>query len=78
MHPSGLAATHPAAPLLSEWATFGCPTMTGAPWSITQMEAPIARGPHKAVLMEQAVAHFADEVMEKVSAEKHDSYIGTT
>ncbi len=68
MHPSGLAATHPAAPLLTEWVMFGCPTVTGNPWSQVQMEAAIARGPHKSALTEQAIAHFAEEVTEKVKA----------
>jgi hypothetical protein len=31
MCPSGLALQHPAAELLKEWASFGCPTRTGTP-----------------------------------------------
>lgn len=42
MCPSGLAATHPAGDLLQEWSTFGCPMMTGKPWSIQEMTAAIA------------------------------------
>ena len=69
MHPSGLNAIHPAGPpLLEEWSTFGCPTMTGALWTVLQMEQGIARGPHKSALTEPAMAHFAAEVREKVSA----------
>ena len=68
MHPSGLAATHLAEPLLTEWATCGCPTMPGALWSVIEMDAVIARGPHKSALTEQAIAHFADKVKEKVDA----------
>jgi hypothetical protein len=33
MCPSGLALHHPAADLLEEWATYGCPTKTGKAWT---------------------------------------------
>ena len=33
MFPAGRASTHPAAHVLKEWATHGCPTRTGKPWS---------------------------------------------
>ena len=68
MHPSRLTATHLAGPFLEEWSAFSCPTMTGAPWTVLQMEQAIARGPHKSTLMAPALAHFAAEVREKVSA----------
>ena len=43
MCPSGLALHHPAAPLLKEWATYGCPTNTGRPWKREEMQEAIAR-----------------------------------
>ena len=68
MCPSGLARVHPAGELLAEWSQTGCPTMTGRPWTIEEMEAAIARGPHKSALSPEAMAHFASEVAEKVKA----------
>ncbi len=66
--PVGLATSHSAGPLLNKWATFGCPTMTGRPWSTQQMEAAIARGPHKLALTAAAILHFAPKIKEKVVA----------
>ena len=66
MHPRGRAVNHPAGALLSEWATYGCPTCTGAEWTLEQMEAAIARGPHQSALVPAALAHFREEMEEKV------------
>ena len=41
--------------------------MTGRPWTIAEMEAAIARGPHKSSLSPEALAHFAQEVNEKIA-----------
>lgn len=41
MYPRGRAITHPAGPLLKEWATYGCPTCTGKNWTVEQMQAAI-------------------------------------
>ena len=68
MYPSGLAATHPAGPLLKEWSELGCPTMTGKPWTREEMVAAIVRGPHKSALSEAAILHFEQEIKEKVAA----------
>ena len=68
MCPSGLARLHPAGDLLSEWSQLGCPTMTGRPWTLAEMEAAITRGPHKSALSPEAMAHFAAEIKEKVKA----------
>ena len=46
MCPNGLALQHPAAELLKDWATFGCPTHTGTPWSKEEMWEAVTRGPH--------------------------------
>ena len=51
-----------------EWSQYRCPTNTGRPWSTAEMEAAIARGPHKSALSPEALAHFAEEVREKVAA----------
>ena len=66
MCPSGLALHHPAAPLLKEWATYGCPTQTGRPWTTAEMQEAIDRGPHRSALSKEAIAHFKAEVDEKV------------
>jgi hypothetical protein len=58
--------THPAAEMLMDWATFGCPTKTGAPWSLSELEEAIARGPHQSALSPAAIEHFAEEIREKV------------
>lgn len=67
MCPRGLALEHPAASLLQEWATYGCPAMTGKEWTRAEMTAAIARGPHESALSPEAIAHFKDEVKEKVA-----------
>ena len=42
--------------------------MTGRPRTIAEMEAAIARGPHKSSLSPEALTHFAQEVNEKIAA----------
>lgn len=66
MYPRGRAMNHPAGPLLKEWATYGCPTRTGTNWTREQMQEAIARGPHQSALVPAAIAHFPEEVEEKV------------
>ena len=66
MCPRGLALHHPAAERLLEYASTGCPTHTGAPWTIDQMRAAIERGPHVSALVPDAMAQLDDEVKEKV------------
>ncbi len=66
MCPAGLALHHPAADLLKEWATYGCPTHTGKPWTREDLQAAIERGPHRSALSDEAIAHFKAEVDEKV------------
>jgi hypothetical protein len=68
MCPTGLARAHPAGDLLYEWSQYGCPTMTGHPWTKAEMEAAITRGPHKSSLTTEAIAHFTSEVEEKIAA----------
>lgn len=68
MAPKGLATLHPAGDLLNEWSQFGCPTMTGQPWTKQEMAAAIARGPHKSALSDEALKHFELEIAEKVAA----------
>ena len=67
MCPSGLALHHPAAHLLTEYATLGCPTNTGRNWSVREMQAAIDRGPHVSALDPDAMLQLQSEVAEKVS-----------
>ena len=67
MNLQGLALRHEAANILSDWAQFSCPTCTGRDWSLTEIEAAIARGPHQSALEPDALAHFEEEVTTKVN-----------
>jgi hypothetical protein len=62
---SRLALDLPAAPLLKEWATYGCPTCTGRPWTKDEMQEAIDRSSHRLSLSKEAIAHFKAEVDEK-------------
>ena len=66
MCPRGLALEHPASDILLQYATSGCPTNTGRPWTVEQMQAAIERGPHVSALVPAAMAQLDDEVAEKV------------
>ncbi len=67
MAPQGLALNHEAAGLLADWEQFGCPTRTGRDWTLNKIQAAINRGPHKSALEPNAIAHFAEEVADKVA-----------
>jgi hypothetical protein len=66
MCPSGLALHHPAASTLIAYATLGCPTQTGQPWTTDAMQAAIDRGPHVSTLDPEAAEQLRLEVAEKV------------
>jgi hypothetical protein len=66
MCPKGRALAHPAAGLFTKWATLGCPTQTGQPWTKKKIWAAVARGPHRSTLSPEAIDHFAAEAAEKV------------
>ena len=68
MCPSGIATSHPAGELLSEWAEMGCPTHTGRNWTKEELWEAVERGPHRSALSPEALEHFAQEVREKVAA----------
>jgi hypothetical protein len=52
--------------MLAEWATLGCPTKTGQPWTKEEMWEAVARGPHQSALSPDALQHFATEAEQKV------------
>ena len=68
MCPAGAALLHPAAPLLVEYSTKGCPVDTGLPWTKQQIVAAIRRGPHVSALAPDAMLQFDAEIAEKVAA----------
>ena len=68
MKPSGLALHHQAAPLLTSYATLGCPTQTGQPWTVPEMQAAIDRGPHASAHAPDARIQLELEVAEKIKA----------
>jgi hypothetical protein len=68
MCPAGLALHHPAAELLKEWASYGCPTRTGRPWAPTEMQEAVDRGPHCSAMSDDAITHFGAEATEKVKS----------
>jgi hypothetical protein len=68
MCPAGIALVHPTGDLLAEWSQLGCPTKTGKPWSKQEMWEAVARGPHQSSLSPEALAHFTEEIIEKVQA----------
>jgi hypothetical protein len=65
MCPTERALEHPAAPLLSKRAQFGCPTKTGQPWTKEEIWEVVARGSHQLALSQEAIKHFAIKAEEK-------------
>ena len=65
MCPQGLALHHPAADHLLEYATKGCPSLTGQPWTVEQMQAAVDRGPHVSAKTDEVMAQFKAETLVK-------------
>ena len=68
--PIRLALHHPVAELLLQYATQGCPTNTGRPWTVMRMEAAVMRGPHVSALQPEAMDQLAMEVEVKANEKK--------
>ena len=68
MAPRHLAKAHPAAPLLREYATKGCPVDCGRDWTLAELESAIERGPHKGALDPLAIKYAQGEARAKASA----------
>ena len=60
--PSGLALHHPDAGKILQFETKGCPTMTGKPWTLNQMEKAIDQEPHVSTLQPVAMEILTEEV----------------
>ena len=67
MMPSGIALDHPAAPLLEQYATTGCPATVSNPFTLEALEAAIRRGAHPSARSPAATAALHQEVQEKVA-----------
>jgi hypothetical protein len=65
MCPKGLALHHPVAGKLLQYATKGCPSRTGKPWTRAKMQEAIDRGPHISALVPEMMAQLAEEIDEK-------------
>ena len=65
MCPSGLALHHPAADLLLEYATRGCPAKTGAQWTKEEVTAAVEHGNHSSAEVDTARIQFRAEALDK-------------
>ena len=63
--PSRARLKHPAADLLMDYATIGCPTKTGKNWTMTDLEEAINAGSHVSALDPEAMEQLQMEVAEK-------------
>lgn len=70
MCPANLATYHPVAQKLLEYASHGCPTNTGQPWSRQTIQAAIDRGPHISALEPAAIIQLQEEVHGKIKAKQ--------
>jgi hypothetical protein len=68
MRPKGLALHHPAAKILEEYRTYGCPTQTGKPLTKQEMWEEVVRGSHQLAMSPEAIEHFRLKAIEKVNA----------
>lgn len=66
MQPRGPALEHPAADLLNNYATNGCPVDCGPAWSMQQLLLLLKRGPHISGKNPEAAAFLREETEEKV------------
>ena len=66
MWTSGPALKHPAAPLLHEYATRGCPVDCGPDWSRDQIEAALQYGLHPSAQMDDVRECLVQETKIKV------------
>ena len=63
--PQWKSSVHPSATLLQEYASRGCPVSVGQYWTVAEIEAAIARGPHVSALKGDAIAQIQVEAREK-------------
>ena len=66
MRPRGAALAHPAAHLLEQYATTGCPSDFGADWTPDMWDAAIEYGNHLSAEQPLAAAALVKETLDKV------------
>lgn len=66
MIPRGKARTHPAGPMLLQYARDGCPVDVGRVWTNDEITAAAHRGPHVSALLPEAIAMMYVEAQAKV------------
>ena len=66
MVPRMRALDHPAAPLLKQYASQGCPVDVGRDWTLEELEAAVEKGPHSSALEPDAIEQIQVEAREKV------------
>ena len=62
------ALAHPAAKLLLEYAYSGCPVDCGPPWTLSMLQAAIAKGAHPSACLPAAAQCCRTETLAKVEA----------
>jgi hypothetical protein len=67
MWPQHYALHHEAIPLLTSYATSGCPVNCGPDWSLKQILLLLKRGPHISALKHDAKIQLINETKEKVA-----------
>ena len=65
MNPTGPALDHPAAPLLSDYAKYGCPVDCGPNWTREQIEEALDYGAHPTAKIPAALECLEKEAEEK-------------
>ena len=66
IYPTGPATAHPAANILLEFGTKGCPVNCGPDWSPEQIKAAIEYAAHPSAQIPEAAAQLRNEAVEKV------------
>ena len=67
MYPTGPAWNHPAAPVLLEFGTQGCPVDCGPHWTVEQMQAAVDYAAHPSAQQPDAAKQLRTETMEKIN-----------
>ena len=65
MCPRLRALEHPAASLLKEYASQGCPVDVGRDWTLEELVAAVEKGPHQSALEPDAIKQIQIEAREK-------------
>ncbi len=67
VYPRHRACNHPAAPILKEYASRGCPVEVGRNWTMAELEAAVKRGPHVSAMKDDAIAKIQIEARQKAA-----------